>query len=179
MLPISFASVLFMEAENIGFADVASLGTTITAGSEAMGEFYAQTKNLMSAILPEDASGYIPIGARKAMTKTLALAYFTNNIAKDTLVVDTTNNLTTARIKPNYLANAVDKTTIRNARASGETAKNGISSVEYILTLQSQIPIEFLKSGQTGAGVFDAGYKIGKGIQNIKEFFSNISSAKV
>ena len=168
------ASVIFMEADKIGFTDVANLGTAVTAGSDAMAEFYYQTKNLMSAILPEDGSGYIPIGARKAMSKTLALAYFTNNIAKDTLVVDTTNNLTTARIKPNYLANAVDPATIRNARASGDTAKNGISSVEYILTLQSQIQIEFLKSGQTGSGIFDTGYKIGKGIQNITEFFTGL-----
>ena len=170
------ASAMFMEENKINFADVASLGTAVSANSEDMGVLYNQTKNLMTEIIRESGTGYIPIGARKAMAKTIALGYFTKQVAPDTLIVDTTNNLTTARVKPNYLANAADPTTIRNANASEKTAKNGIASVEYILNLQSQIPIEFLKSGQTGAGLFDTGYRIGKGIQNIKEFFSNIDT---
>ncbi len=170
------ASVLFMEDNKINFADVASLGTGISANSEDMGVLYNQTKNLMTEIIRESGTGYIPIAARKAMAKTIALGYFTKQVAPDTLIVDTTNNLTTARIKPNYLANAASPTVIGNAESQRTTARDGIAAVEYILNLQSQIPIEFLKSGQTGAGLFDTGYRIGKGIQNIKEFFSNIDT---
>jgi hypothetical protein len=170
------ASVLFMEDNKINFADVASLGTGVSANSEDMGVLYDQTKNLMTEIIRESGTGYIPIAARKAMAKTIALGYFTKQVAPDTLIVDTTNNLTTARIKPNYLANAASPTVIGNAESQRTTARDGIAAVEYILNLQSQIPIEFLKSGQTGAGLFDTGYRIGKGLQNIKEFFSNIDT---
>ena len=170
------ASALFMEDNKINFADVASLGTGVSANSEDMGILYNQTKNLMTEIIRESGTGYIPIAARKAMAKTIALGYFTKQVAPDTLIVDTTNNLTTARIKPNYLANAASPTVIGNAESQRTTARDGIAAVEYILNLQSQIPVEFLKSGQTGAGLFDTGYRIGKGIQNIKEFFSNIDT---
>lgn len=166
------ASILFMEADNVGFTDVADLGTSVTSNSQQMGKLYNSTKNIFSEVIKENDKGYITLGARKAMTDSVGLAYYINNLAKDTIVVDSTNNLTTARIKHTFLEGKAAPKTIANAEATVTTATSGIENVEYILNLQQGIPVEFLKSGQALSRGYDIFYKITKGASNLQEFFT-------
>ena len=165
------ASALFME-DSLGFTDVADLGSNVTSDSKQMGTLYNETKNIFSEVIKENDKGYIPLGARKAMTDSLGLAFYVKVLAKDTIVVDSTNNLTTARIKPTFLEGKAAPKTIANANATVETATTGIENIQYMLNLQQGIPVEFLKSGQALSSSFDVFYRITKGASNLQEFFT-------
>ena len=167
------ASVLFME-EDLGFDLVADQGSAVSANSLAMKKLYDNTKLMFSESSGnEEDHGYIPLGIREQMTDAATLAFYTKNLAKDAIVVDSTNNLTTARVKNTFIQGKASKPVITNATATITTATSGIENVHYILDLQAGIPIEFLKSGQIGSGGFDLLFRLGKGFQNVTELFGS------
>ena len=160
--------------EDLGFDLVADQGSAVSANSLAMKKLYDNTKLMFSESSGnEEDHGYIPLGIREQMTDAATLAFYTKNLAKDAIVVDSTNNLTTARVKNTFIQGKASKPVITNATATITTATSGIENVHYILDLQAGIPIEFLKSGQIGSGGFDLLFRLGKGFQNVTELFGS------